>query len=361
MAANLDTSRRFLVDTTEINLFDRLSVGEQAAYRFHRSPVSQRTEYVFMQIGYGYFCALARQLWPFGGDTQAIILLQALVHIGLCLWLLWLLPTGWRQAAFIVLYACNPLIVRYVTYDFYYFWQVIPSFLFVGTYLGWRGASWVGLWIGPLLGLLFVVRPSMVGALLGLGCFWAYRRQVGLLLVVASLALCVAVMLYRPVQSAPWRPIYVGIAAYQNPHMNNLSDVAIHDLYKARTGHAYQYGSSDLAQEKQLTDVLQAEVKTLWEKSPGLFVGHALLNTLLAYSTGYVAGGGDALNYTLALLGLMVLAWLLWKRRYIFVWAILATVGTFTLYYPPIPAYMYGAYLLLAMAFVAPGRKRPAV
>lgn len=359
MAANLTSDGRFLVDTTEINLFDQLPADQQATYRFHRSLTHQPTEYVFMQIGYGYICALARRVWPWGGDGQAVTMLQVAVHTGLCVWLLWLLPAGWRRWAFLLGYACNPFIIRYVTYDFYYFWQVIPSFLLVGTYLNGRMPWQNGLWLGLLIGLLFVVRPAMMGTFVALGSLWAYQRQVRLLTVTTVLAVGVAAFLYRPVLSAPWRPVYVGVAAYQNPYMNTLSDRAIYDLYMTKTGRPYRYGGSDRAQEERLTRVLQEEVKTLWQQAPLLFVGHALLNTLLAFSTGYVTGGGDGLNYLLAFVGLLVLGWLMWQRRYAHVLAVLATVATFSPYYPPIPAYVYGAYLLLVMAFVAPDRKKP--
>jgi hypothetical protein len=200
----------------------------------------------------------------------------------------------------------------------------------------------------------------MTGALLSLSGLWAYQRQFSLLVVGIGLAVCTAMFLYQPVRSAPWRPLYVGVAAYRNPYMNNLSDMAMYDLYKARTGLPYRYTGSDLAQENRLANVLREEVTMLWNKAPDLFIRHALVNTLLAFSTGYVNGGGDRLNYALAALGLLIAGWLLWKRRYWFVLAILAAVGTFTPYYPPIPAYMYGAYLLLVMAFVAPAGKKQA-
>ena len=96
MAANLTPTGLFLVDTVEINRFDQLPAIGQTAYRFHRSPAHQRTEYRLMQVGYGYICALARRLWPFMGDGQAVVVLQVVVHIGCCLWLL---PTGF--------WACN--------------------------------------------------------------------------------------------------------------------------------------------------------------------------------------------------------------------------------------------------------------
>ncbi len=352
MAANLDGSGRFLVDTAEMSVFDALPPGQQAAYRFRRQPPHALTEYVFMQTGYGYFCALARWLCPVGGDSEAIVALQVTAHIGLCLWLLSLLPVGWRRAIFFVGYTCNPFIIKYVTFDFYYFWQVIPSFLLVATYLGWRVGWRAAVWVGPLLGLLFVTRPALLGALLAVAGLWVWKGHYRAVLASLLLGLLVIGWAYRPVQSAPWRPVYVGVAAYQNPYMNQLSDMAMYTLFHKKTGHPYRYGSSDPVQEAQLTGILKTEVQQFWQRDPALFVRHAVLNTLLAFSVGYRTGGGDGLNYGLAALGLLVLGWLLWRRQGFFVAGVLATVGTFTPYYPPIPAYAYGAYLLLIVGLM---------
>lgn len=346
-------SPRFLVDTAEVNLFDKMPPQQQRAYRFRNNP-ALLTEYVFMQIGYGYMCVLARLLFPYNSDSTAIVGLQTLVHLWLCLYLLSWLSAGWKRWYFLLAYACNPLIIRYVTYDFYYFWQVIPSFLLVYSQLGWRGKpGWGGL-LGPLLGLLFVMRPSVALAQGWLGMIWARQGRWRLLLLTAALAMLVGGWLYRPVASAPYRPMYVGIAAYSNPYMNNMSDVALYDLYQKHTGTAYQFGTSDKAQEARLTQILRQQVSLLVNIAPWMFLKNAFLNTLEAFSVGYVAGGGDAINYASALVGCVVLGLLLRFRQYVYILGILATVGTFTPYYPPIPAYMYGAYLLLLMGLLPP-------
>ena len=50
---------------------------------------------------------------------------------------------------------------------------------------------------------------------------------------------------------------------------------------------------------------------------------------------------------------------LLYYKMYVHLFGVLATVGGFVLYFPPIPAYMFGAYLLLshaALSLAAKGR-----
>jgi hypothetical protein len=365
MAANVSVAsvmaRQMPVDTAAVHQFDALPPAAQRTYRFQPAPPSHLTNYVAMQTGYGYVCALARRLVPVGGDGAAVVVLQVVVHLALCGWLLALLPLGWANPrwvrwAFTLLYAANPLVIRYVAYDFYYFWQAIPGFLLVLNQLSGREQAGRGWWQGPLLGLVLATRPSTLLGTLWLSGVYASQRRYRLLLLTATLALLTGWLLYRPVTSAHWRTIYVGIAAWPNTYQTSLSDIAMYRLYERKTGIPYRYEGNDPAQDARLAQVLQAEVRSIFQKAPLLFVRNAVLNTVLAFSPGYVVGGGW-LNYALAVLGMLVLAGLLWRRQYLYVGAVLAAVGTFTPYYPPIPAYLYGAYLPLVMGILEVARQ----
>ena len=342
---------RFLVDTAQVDAFDTLPPQQQLTFRF-QPTTAPLTEYVFMQIGYGYICALARTIFPNIADGTAVIWLQLLVHLALCCWIVSRLTARWQGWFFWLLYACNPVIIQFATYDFYYFWQVIPSLLMVTCLLGWRGKAVWGLLWGPLVGLLFVMRPSMILAEGWLGLLWLRQRRRALVSLSITLALLLGGWLYQPVASALWRQVYLGIAAYHNPYQDNLSDRAVANLYQQQTGKAMAHATSDPTVETQLAAIAHQAVLRIAQKSPLLFVKNAVCNTLQAFSGGYVVGGGDEVNYALALLGLAVLWLLLRYKQYEYVVGILATVGTFTPYYPPIPAYMYGAYLLLVMGMM---------
>ena len=356
MASNLSWSsvwsRQMPVDTAAVNHFDELPAAQQRSYRFQPAPTSQLTNYVAMQTGYGYVCRLGRWLVPGVGDSVAVVLLQVAVHVAFCLWLLTLLPTGWPRWAFTLLYAANPLVVRYVTFDFYYLWQAIPSFLLVVSQRTNRERAVQGLWQGPLLGLVFATRPSTLLSQVLLSSTYLARKRYRLLAITTALAVLTGWLLYRPVASAHWRTIYVGIAAYPNPYQNTLSDVAMYRLYEQKLGIPYRYVGTDSAQDARLARVLETEVRRIFADDPLLFARNAFVNTLLAFSPGYVVGGGHWLNYALVALGTLVLSRLLWCRQYLYVGAMLAAVGTFTPYYPPIPAYLYGAYLPLVMGLI---------
>ncbi|MBO0934491.1 hypothetical protein [Fibrella aquatilis] len=347
----LPSAPRFLVDTAQVDAFDSLTPSQQLAFRFGPTT-APLTQYVFMQIGYGYICALARSIFPAAPDGMAVIWLQVLVHLALCGWIVSRLSVGWQGWFFWLTYACNPVIIQFVTYDFYYFWQVIPSFMLVICLLGWRGRAIWGLLWGPLLGLLFVMRPSMLLAESWLALIWLRQRRPVLAGISVTLALLLGAWLYQPVTSVVWRVVYLGIAAYHNPYQDNLSDRAIVNLYEQQTGKAMVNATSDPAVETRLAVITHRAVLHIAQKDPLLFLKNAVCNTLQAFSVGYVVGGGDRLNYALALLGLVVLYLLLRYRQLEYVIGILATVGTFTPYYPPIPAYMYGAYLLLVMSII---------
>jgi Gpi18-like mannosyltransferase len=59
------------------------------------------------------------------------------------------------------------------------------------------------------------------------------------------------------------------------------------------------------------------------------------------------------MNWISTLVGFLVFTFLMYARQFVWVLAILASAGTFCLYFPPIPAYNFAAYLLLVFAFIS--------
>ena len=77
------------------------------------------------------------------------------------------------------------------------------------------------------------------------------------------------------------------------------------------------------------------------------------LNTLQGYCIGYINKGGDIFNYIIAFLGVLNVGILLYYKKYSWFLMIGISIGAFTLFYPPIQAYMYGAYLLIILSFIS--------
>jgi hypothetical protein len=72
-----------------------------------------------------------------------------------------------------------------------------------------------------------------------------------------------------------------------------------------------------------------------------------LLNNLQAYAFGYLTGKPYYIHVLTAFMGLSCLIFLLLTRQFLLFLAIGLSSGTFALYFPPIPAYMYANYLLI--------------
>ncbi len=345
-AANLRLGGSLLIDTADVKRFNRLPEADQVRYKF--SPSAQLNEYLILQNGYGYICWLARWLFFWLGDSTAVILLQVLVHILLSVWLLPYFQTGWPRWAFLLGYACNPVIIHFATFDFYYFWQALPAFLMVRLVLSSRSLpAWQQVIWSLGLALVLMSRPSTIGITIGLGVWLGWHRRWATLLLVVSVSLLSLSWLYRPMPRGPWHTVLVGVGAYQNSEITRLSDEAGYKLYQRRTSQPYTVNGLDLKAVREYDQIIRREVTRLIRIHPEWFLKNFVFNTLLGFSAGYVVDGGDSVNYALAGLGVCVLELLLIGRQFVLVGAVLASVLTFTPYFPPIPAYMYGAYLLL--------------
>ena len=84
---------------------------------------------------------------------------------------------------------------------------------------------------------------------------------------------------------------------------------------------------------------------------PALF-RNAALNTLQGYTIGYLVGQPYTVHLVMAAAGLAFLVLMLVSGQWVLAALILLTSATFVPYYPPIPAYMYGAYALLVVALL---------
>ncbi|GAA4406074.1 hypothetical protein GCM10023187_25120 [Nibrella viscosa] len=179
--------------------------------------------------------------------------------------------------------------------------------------------------------------------------YWKGSRTDAMLL--GLLLSVLVIILYRPIARSFWFTAYVGLAAYQNPYVDQLSDLAGYKFYERKTGTPYAH-ENDLMQEKRFGAILQEEVIGIVKRDPWLVLKNTFINTLLSFSVGYVVGASDWVNYGLAFLGLLIIVYLQAGRQQFYILATLATVTTFTLYYPPIPAYMFGAYPLLVLGVI---------
>jgi hypothetical protein len=355
-AQHLKWGGEFLIDLQDSHQFKDLdNVVSEDWYRFKQNTSPQK--HISDPIGYVYLIKLATLLFPWSGHQLAIILLQSLMHLILCLVVLREQTLSVRsRLLFFILYALNPLVLRFVTFNHYYFWQVLPSFFLLFFWL--RVNSRIGYaLVSALLPFVLLLRPTTLLAVLA--CFGSllylrHSRKYGLLYSLLSAGLLV--WLFTPNQKNPWHSMYAGIGAYANPYDIKLSDNSAYELYQKRTGRVLnaEIGGNffDPQVQGQYQEITRGAYLDVLQNSPLLLIKNALVNYLQAFSIGYLNKAPDWFNYLIALSGAGFMSLLLYYRKYRLVGFMTLTVIGFVPYYPPIQAYMYGNYLLLVWGLI---------
>ncbi|GAB2783979.1 hypothetical protein GCM10027275_30080 [Rhabdobacter roseus] len=355
-AQNLMPGQRvFLIDIDDVKHFKALaSVAEEDAYVFRQSTIL--VPYIYDPIGYPYLIRAATTLFPFVGHQLAIILFQSLVHLILCYSLLSSqhLSASFR-ILFLVLYALNPLVLRFVTFNHYYFWQVIPSFwlLFISLKISHR-VGWGVLWF--VLPFVLLARPTTLFAVLVCIVYWyKFKSKKWAIGYTVWLAL-LGSWLYVPNQKNPWHTMYVGVGAYSNPYGINLSDDDAYALYEQHTGIPLNPSTGgnyfELPVQRQYRDITQHTFLTIWQDKPFLLLKNAVINFFGGFSIGYVNKAPDWLNYLVSFSGLLFVGVLWYFKKFKILLFVVLSMAGYVLYYPPIQAYMYGNYLLLVWGLI---------
>lgn len=365
-AANLEIGGEFLVDIDEVMHFKELDKKGLARYSFSKSPDVEL--YNSNPIGFSYIVAFAKFVFPFLGDIQAVVALQVIVHALIATLVILSLGGFTSRMLFFLVYAVNPVILYIVGVPYYYFWQVVPATGIVVLLMHDGSFSRQGAMgvvkitalclLGAAVGLVLVTRPTTIGVAVMFLVMLLFSKSIGMLAktAVIGIALVAAATVYQPSEKNVWHTIYVGIGAYDNQFVDGLSDNRGYELFESKTGTPLNasiggnYYESETIQT--YAELAEEEVLRIAKQQPALLVKNAVVNTSMAFGPGYVAGASDWLNYAMAFAGLVMLSLMLSTGQYLLVVAVILSSAAFTLYYPPIPAYMFGNYLLLCFGFV---------
>lgn len=353
-AANLEFGGNFMVCPNQVHEFTKLdNIKLEDKYKFEKcnSPVFYNSN----PIGFAYIIWGASHLFPFFGQQQALICLQVFLFFILCLIMLKdnAIPDLFKWD-FIFLFMFNPFIIRFTDFNFYYFWQIFPAFLII-LYFFKHKLEWYYLF--PFLfitGLVVTFRPTLI-LIAGILLFQIFKNEkFSKAMLAIAFFLLPFLFAFKPSDKNFFHTAYVGIGAYTNPWGIKLSDNAGYDLYEKVRGVRLDasFGGNYYKDSviKDYSVVAKAAYISMLKEKPGLFVKNAVVNTFLGFSTGYITQLPVWLHYLLALLGLLHLVLLAYLRKWYIILLILASVGTVVLYYPPIPAYIFGNYLILAFS-----------
>jgi hypothetical protein len=350
-AANFKSIYDWQISPSDFEKVSKMDAAEYLSYRHQSTDDTIRN--VVNNYGYVLIALTARSIFPWMGDGNAVVLLQVIAHILIVLVILSLLCTTTQRLSFFILYAINPVVLYFVTFPFYYFWTVLPCFMLA---LVWLRGGRVGFWIVPIglsLFLAFLVRPAtLFVCLLVFGiAFWKDRIIPPLVALLLFIAL--AINASSGVSNSPWHTIYVGVGAYKNPYGIELSDKSGFKYYKQMTGqtittNAISGSFQDRAVRSHYLDTVKKAYLFVLKDNPMLLVRNAIFNTVEAFGFGYNVER-PWVSLISGLVGLCMIGLICWTKEWIWGLGILTFAGAFTPYYPPIPAYLFGAYLFTAL------------
>lgn len=354
-ATNLDFDLAWKIDVKKYFDFLQLPYAEQLGYVFERGQPMDLIEYSSLDRGYMFIVWVAQHLFFWLPQIKAVIWLQIFFHIGSSLWVITSLNTRREQITFFLLYAANPIIMHFVTFAFYYYWQIIPP---LAWYIYKKKAglnNFSGLYLLVIvLAAAFLIREStLIISLLILGVI-AWQRRKLVPWAILFLFFIFAITFKNP--SQPWHTAYVGIGAYSNSAGIELSDQSGYKRFLEQTGIHIEidspYGNIyDSNFREGYYSHLRDGFMSYAKEHPWQLTRNAALNLLQSFSVGYPVGH-EKLAYVSAFLGLIVFIILITTRQYFILVLAFANVVGFALYFPPIPAYMFGNYFLLTLALV---------
>ena len=355
-AANLGLDLAWRVDMSGFADFAGLTYSQQMDYRFGRAELSNLVGYSVLDKGYVYVIWVAQNLLFWLPQIKAVIWFQILFHVASSLWVAGRLGSRRQQIIFMLAYAANPVVLHFVTFAYHYYWQVIPSLAWFWYETREDARAGRGLYLLALvLAAAFVIRQSTaIVSLFILGyAAWRHKRAAGWVAVAGFLVF--AMIAKNP--SQPWHTAYVGIGAYPNDAGIELDDESGYKMFKDSTGiqinTAPPYGNYyDEKIRGQYYGVLKERLASYASDHPLQLARNAALNMLQGFSVGYPVDH-LALAFASAFIGLIVLMVLAVRRMCVTIALIFASVAGFVAYYPPIPAYMFGNYLLLSLALAS--------
>lgn len=354
-AANLGLDFTWKIDAAAYPGFAQLPYASQLEYEFVRGQAGDLTSYSILDRGYVFIVWIAQTLFFWLPSIKAVLWFQVAFHIVSVLWVLSLLPGTRQWLIFFLAYGVNPLVLHFVTFAYHYYWQVVPTLLWLAYEArgGVRLERKVYVMLAAMMAVFLVRQSTLLLSLFMLG-YWIWKERT-VHAWTALLALLVFVLLVKN-PSQPWHTAYIGLGAYPNAGGIELSDESGYSRYKELSGTQINTippagNYYDETVRSAYYDALRKELIEYAVQHPWELVRNALINSAQSFSLGYVTKS-RMLSYLSAGVGTLVFLVMAWRRMYQRMAVLISGVVGFVLYFPPIPAYMFGNYLLLAWVLV---------
>lgn len=356
-AANFQRPFDWRISPSEYREVKGLEASEYLAHRHQRrsdTVLNSSNNY-----GYVLVVAAARTMFPWWGEGEATIALQILCHTLIVILIQLALRSPFQKAGFLAAYGMNPFILHFVTFPFYYFWAVIPSAVLALFYLKRRISLPAVCAAVLVLYLAVLIRPStiFVALLVFALIFYSGNRLAAVIAGLTFMAMTLLTSGHKEGKTSPvWHTAYVGLGAYSNTLGISLADESAFESYTRSTGTAVSTDPvSGTMAVPQSRDVYYSFVKkrylALANAHPWLVIRNAVMGSVQSFGPGYVVGH-PLLSILSMAIGTLVMGIAVRTGQYILVAGIAAYAVAFTPYFPPIPAYLFGAYLLTTLVLL---------
>jgi len=347
------------VDTLKkLNLIENIHEKRKAIdnYRFSSEEDSTH-QYQLNQPGLIYAIRLAKIMFFFQGDIGALKSFQLLIHCFFCFLIMLSFKTTLKRLLFFLLYFINPAILYLTIFPFYYFWQVIGSYIIVLILLNPKKQTFLLLLLSSItLACIYHIRISTLPLSIFIIIFGFYHIAP-LRRVIALGVFIVSVFIMQPGYLAkhPGHVMYSSLGAYPGSPVKGFSDNISFADYSKATGKNYSYESTPSMYD---AEVIMGESKWGMEKftqfakeNPFIILRNATLNVFESFSFGYQTSS-LWLTYFSAFSGLIFLIILFFRKKYSLIILILASTCSYILYLAPVPIYLYGTFVISVYALL---------
>jgi len=352
-AANFRSLYDWQISPEDYDQVKGMTPAEHGHYRYARAD--KTVEYTVNNYGYVLVALAARNLFFWAGDAHAVVYLQVLVHVALSLLTLAHLRSRLQRGIFFVLFAINPLILYFVTFPFYYYWAAVPSLILVATVLREQRWGMEVLLLSVLLFVCFLIRPTTLFVSMLIFMVWLRRERK--VMVAAGVAVFCALAWHSSghFSTSPWHTMYVGLGAYSNPYgMEGPFDEAGFKRYTDLTGKAISthaitgdYSKREVRQDYYA--LMRSEYLNVVRESPLGIMRNAAYNLIQSFGFGYRVSR-PVVQLVSGVVGLIMIGLIVWTHQWMWGVGVLAVAGSFAPYFPPIPAYLFGAFPFTALA-----------
>jgi len=337
------------VNIGDIKEYTLMSKDEQFSYSFPKNP--ENNEYKVLATGYMFLLIFAKKLFFFLGDLEAIQYLQYIVHILIVMAIISIMEKRYEKILFFIFYGINPVILYFVNYTFYYFWQVVPSAIFIYYYISKKKINNKIYLITLIFVLIFITRSTILFFLIFFYIWYGYKENWKKSLVNIVIFFSFVYIMNSDIKN-PYHAMYVGIGAYENVYNIKLDDDSAFEFFNQKTNKTFNtFAAMDKELYKDYSMVIKEEYFNIFNESYLLLIRNAIYNFFQSYSLGHKVGN-LFINYISIIIGVVVLSLLLYTKNFILLFSIGLCSLSFTLYFPPIAAYMYGSYILIVISLI---------